>query len=137
MNRIMPQPDVKLVEWILNWDKLQRSEMYRILYTKLLKEGNAVSSTLFVPGRNQWLAFPENQHTESCHCLYVLQKNKNKNSKIFLLYKCLPDLYFLSDFSQISYFQKPALPGSFAINSVWQKLIISSLEFSISVHFFI
>lgn len=53
MKKIMPQPDVKLVEWILNWDKMQRPEAYIILYTKLLKEGNTASSTLFVPGRNQ------------------------------------------------------------------------------------
>lgn len=107
------------------------------LISKLLKEGNTVSSTLFEPGRNQWLAFPENQHTESrysCHCLYVLQKIKIK----------IPRFFFYTNVSQISSyltslvsdFQKPALPEGSAINSIWQKLIISSLEFSISVHFF-
>ena len=34
----MPQPDVKLAEWVLNWDRWQGPETHIVSYTKHLKE---------------------------------------------------------------------------------------------------
>lgn len=57
MKRIMPQPDVKLVEWILNWNKLQRPEAYIILYPNSLKrEILSHPHSLSQAGTSDWLS---------------------------------------------------------------------------------
>lgn len=43
---IMPQPDVKLAEWVLNWEKQQRPKACLASYPKHLRGRNTASSTL-------------------------------------------------------------------------------------------
>lgn len=101
-------------------------------------KGEILPRLPFIPARNSWLVFPENQHPlfgYPHHCFYVL-KNNEKTSRIVFLIQMSLRFYLWSDLSWVSYFQKPAVPRGFAVTSSWQQLINSSLEFCISVYSF-